>query len=380
MGNKIKKLLQSILLILFLCFISSILTACSNGNNSKIYGQKQKTVKVKIANLTNKLQLSGPIVPSKLFEIKSKISGEVDELLFEAGDLVNAGDIIAYLNPDPKISLDILKKDLNLWKKHLEFKKHERLFNEKMELYEKGLISDEEYQDSRFDYRILKKELEILKVDLLIFKTENGFDYSSYDSTTSQRAKVVSPANGTILQIPVQPGDFVRSALSQYGEGTVICTVGNLKEYLVELSVSEYDLHKIVAGQQVEISLNGKPETDYGIIRKIIPIGNLTKSPVTFDVKIQFTPKNLECFPGMSANVDILLGKKDSVLVLPIETVLFKKNKGTVVISRPDGPKIKRIIIGTTDNHSVEIVSGLEENMEVFTNPKMMIKEITLKK
>jgi HlyD family secretion protein len=380
MGNKIKKLLQTILFFLFLCFTILFLTACSNEGNSKIFGQKQKTVQVKIGSITNKLQLSGTIVPSKLFEIKSKISGEVDELIFEVGDSVKVGDIIAYLNPDPKISLDILKKDLNLWKKQLEFKKQERLFNEKVELFKKGLISDEEYQDTRFDYRILKKELEILKVDVSIFKNENGFDDSSSGNAVLQRAKVSSPTDGTILQIPVQPGDFVRSALSQYGEGTVICTIGNLKEYLVELSVTEYDLHKIKTGQQVVISLNDKPEIDDGIVMKISPIGNFTNSPVTFDVKIQFTPQNLECFPGMSANVDIVLSKKENILILPIETVLFKKNKGTVVISGPDGPKIQKIMIGITDNQSVEIVSGLEENMEVFTNPKMMIKDIALKK
>ena len=359
MGNKLK-IIQSKLFILILCFTIPILTACSNQANSKISGQKQKTVKVKVGSITNKLQLSGTIVPSNLYEIKSKISGEVDELLFEVGDSVRVGKTIAYLNPDPKISLDILKKDLNLWKKQLEFKKLERLFNEKAELFNKGLIADEEYQESLFDYRILKKELEILKADLSIFKNENGFDSSTTRNTVSQRARIVSPTNGTILQFPVQPGDFVRSALSQYGEGTIICTIGNLKEYLVELSVSEYNLHKLVTGQQVEISLNDKPETDFGIVRKIIPIGNITKSPVTFDVKIQFTPKNLECFPGMSANVDIVLGKKESVLILPIETVLFKKNRGTVVISEPHGPKIQRILIGTTDNHSVEIVSGLK--------------------
>lgn len=380
MGNKIRKPLQTILLILFFCFSILSLTACSNEGNSKISGREQKTVKVKIGSITNKLQLSGTIVPSKLFEIKSKISGEVDELLFEVGDSVNVGDIITYLNPDPKISLDILKKDLNLWKKQLEFKKQERLFNEKVELFKKGLISDEEYQDTRFDYRILKKELEILKTDLSIFKNENGFDGSSFGNAASQRAKVVSPTNGTILQIPVQPGDFVRSALSQYGEGTIICTIGNLKEYLVELSVTEYDLHKIKTGQQVEISLNDKPEIDDGIVMKISPIGNFTNSPVTFDVKIKFTPKNLECFYGMSANVDIVLGKKENILTLPIETVLYKKNKATVVVSSADGPIIQPVTIGISDNQSVEIISGLQENMVVFTNPKLMIKDINLKK
>ena len=380
MGTKIIKLIKSILLILFLCFTIPILNACSDKGNSKLSGQGQKTVKVKIGNITNKLQLSGTIVPSKLFEVKSKISGEVDELLFEVGDSVKVGNVIAYLNPDPKISLDILKKDLNLWKKQLEFKKQERLYNEQNKLFKKGLISDEEYQDSRFDYRILKKELEILKVDLSIFKKENGFDDSSSDSTASQRAKVLSPADGTILQIPVQPGDFVRSALSQYGEGTIICTIGKLKEYLVELSVTEYDLHKIKTGQKVEISLNDTPEIDDGIVMKISPIGNFTNSPVTFDVKIKFTPQNLECFPGMSANVDIVLSKKENILVLPIETVLFKKDQGMVVISGPNGPQIQKIIIGITDNQFVEIVSGLEENMEIYTTPKVMIKKITLKK
>jgi len=379
MGNKIKKLLKTILLILSLCFTISILTACSNGGNSKISGQEQKTVKVKVGNITDRLRLSGTIVPSQVAAIKSKISGEIDKVLVHVGDSVQTGDIIAYLNPDPKISLDVLKKELNLWKKNLEFKKQERLFNEKEKLFEKKLISDEEYQECKLDYRILKKELEILKLELLIYKKENGFDSSDEQAANIQRAKIVSTITGIILQIPVQEGDFVRSALSQYAEGTVICSIGNLKEYLVETSVSEFDVQKIKTGQQVEISLNDRLEIDIGIVQNFFANKDDSKTTSSFNLKVKFTPENLECFPGMSANVDVILGIKKDVLTLPLEAVLFRSKRGRVVAPGLAGPEIIRVVIGSSDNHTVEIVSGLEENIEVYTNPSKMIKNATYK-
>lgn len=380
MSNKIKLIIISIALVSVLYFaISKISNSSSTVKENKSV-REQKLVKVKIGNITDKLKLTGTLAPSRLVDIKSKISGELYKLMYEVGDSIEAGDIIALIKPDPNISLNILKKQLNLWKTKLEFEKSERLHREQLELFKKKLISEDEYLNNKHEFYLRKKEFEASKLDLSIYKRENGLESSSKDILTAQLAKISSTIKGTILQIPVQPGTFIRSALSQYGEGTVICTVGDLSKFIVEFSVSEYDLNKIKINQEVKISLNDNLENDYGVISKISPLGNSSKSPVTFDIIVKFTPDNLKCFPGMSANVDVVLGKKENILTIPIETVLFKKNKGTVVINGPNGPEIKKIIIGITDNHSAEVVSGLKKGMEVFTNPKLMIKNIVRKK
>lgn len=373
----ISYLVKAMLRYVLLSISILLLPTCSDGPQKGTSAADLNTVKVKIGNLTNRLRLSGTMVPSEVAAVKSKISGEIDKMLVHVGDSVQVGDIIAYLNPDPQISLDVLKKDLSLWKKDLEFKKQERLFNEKEKLYEKKLISDEEYQDCKLDYKIIKKDLEILKLELIIYRKENGLDFTNNKGATIQRAIIVSPVSGIVLRVLTQKGDFVHSALSQYVEGTVICSIGNLNEYLVELAVSEFDVLKIKTGQQVEISTNIDSEPDSGIVQNFFPSADDSKTTSSFNLKVKFTPENLKCFPGMSANVDVILGKKKNVLTLPLESVIFRNKRGRVVVPGLAGPEIVGIVIGSSDNHTVEIVSGLEENMEVYTNPNKMIKNAT---
>lgn len=333
-----------------------------------------ETIRVKRNKITRTLMLNSVVTPFRMTDIKSSISGEVVSVNYNLGDTIKINDSIIQIKQDPDLLLEYVTLHNKLEKTKLEFSRKEKLYFNSKDLYKKKYISIKEYESIQFDYKSLKIELSTLKTSFNIFKDKYHLNEFNLHSSVQKNSFIRAPFNGVILKNFIHKGDYIKSALSQYSEGTTICTIGDLTEFNIKLSVSEYDIEHIDKKCKVIVFKDNQSAADTGYIYQISPIGNTDSQPVTFDVFVHFKPIKSSYKPGNSVNVEIILFEKSNVLTIPNESV-FIKNKNEFVLSKNKNKFIpKKVIVGISDNSKIEVISGLKLNDEIVCNPNLLLK------
>jgi HlyD family secretion protein len=172
---------------------------------------------------------------------------------------------------------------------------------------------------------------------------------------------VYAPVSGVITKINVTQGEQVR-------ENSVVAVVSDLNNLEVVIPVDELDINKVQVGQEAVITVEAAPGKRYNAqVTKIALEGSATGGVTTFDVTLQLKDtKGLR--PGMTANGEILISKKDDVLLLPIEAIQQRGNRRFVITSveNKEQPDTTPVEIGLVSENYVEITEGLHEGDRVF--------------
>ena len=198
--------------------------------------------------------------------------------------------------------------------------------------------------------------------------------------------RIVAPIAGEVTGKYLEEGELVASATAGFAQGAAIVTIADLTKMQVKVNVNEVDVSRLSVELPVEIRVDGIQEvTFHGRVVSLAP-ASLTSTQqsqtssasgniVRFEVKIAVTERDKRLRPGMTAGVDILLNKKDSVLVLPAEA-LRPGNKVMVVTGMGEKTKLveRSVTLGLKDEARVEIISGLKPGDKVEV-PKLDAKD-----
>lgn len=176
-----------------------------------------------------------------------------------------------------------------------------------------------------------------------------------------------APFAGTVVQTPRSEGEYVE--LNK--DGNLLVRIDDTSKLFVKAEVPESDIKQIKKDQEVVIRVNGIPEKTYhGVIRTIAlaakekPGWSPSGDRVAYDVELEITDKDAKVLPGMSAIVDIIIAKKEQVLVIPLECVKKDADKFFVTLATGKTTEIK---VGMQNDRYFEVLSGLKENDSVRT-------------
>ena len=142
---------------------------------------------------------------------------------------------------------------------------------------------------------------------------------------------VVAPMSGTITRLNVEEGEIVTSGRSAFSQGPAVLAIADLSRMVVKTRINEVDIAKIELGQGVEIRVDAYRDRVFaGKVSEIAPSaytpdprgGQQGDGTITFEVVIEVIGSPPELLPGMSADVDIIVMEEDSVLQLPIDSVI----------------------------------------------------------
>ncbi|MDV7139992.1 efflux RND transporter periplasmic adaptor subunit [Maribacter sp. TH_r10] len=333
----------------------------SNSKSAVTY----ETMKPFIANIEKKTVATGKVVPEDEIEIKPQISGIIEKIYMEEGAKVKSGDLIARIKVVPnEQSLNqargrVRNAELALSNTTIEYNRNKALFD-------KGVISSQDFNNLQLQFDQAKQELSNAQSDYQIIR--RGSAGGSATANTNIRATV----DGTILEIPVEEGDQVIQS-NNFNDGTTIATIADLTKMIFEGKVDEGEVGKLQIGTPLKISLGAVEGTELDAkLRFIAPKGIEETGAVQFkiegDVEI-----NDDVFirAGYSANASMILEKKDSVMVIPEALLQFDKETDKpyveVAVGNVDDQKFERkdIEIGISDGVNVEIVSGISEEDQV---------------
>lgn len=316
------------------------------------------TVTAGYRDIEKTLTISGVIQPFKEIEIKSTISGVLDELFVQIGDEVAFGQPLARVQfvKDP-LEYKRLLKDLEVAETRLNNGK--KNFERTKELFEKQVIAPEEFENEQSSLAIIRAEYEAVVAELDMMK---GI-YSRKDISNI----ITATASGSILELPVKEGGSVM-ARGTLNEGTTIAKVADLKSLVFKGNVLESDIIRLKPDMAMILSVGPMKEaTLSGRINLIAPKGFIQDGVARFEVTANLIiPEQFQPMvkAGCTANATVVLEKREHVLALEEKHFQFSYDSVYVDVKNEKG-KYKKLFLktGISDGLYTEILEGIDSSM-----------------
>lgn len=173
--------------------------------------------------------------------------------------------------------------------------------------------------------------------------------------------QIYSTFDGIIRDIPWTVWDTVTSSSSSSAENISITNSGG---YEVRVSLDQVDIVKIKTGMSAKISLDAYADATFTwIVSAVSPTPTESSNVVSYTAKILMPTINKEVYSNMSATIQIIIAEKDNVLIIPSKATKSEKWKTYVQVINGNWENVSttqtEVILGTTDDASVEVISGL---------------------
>ncbi len=332
-------------------------------NKSKKEPEKISTVEPSVQNIIQKTVATGAINPRKEVAMKSQVSGIVDKLFIKAGDKVKQGDVIARIKIIPNmLNLSNAENRLNQAKIAVENAKIE--YDRSKQLLSDKVIAQSEFQQIDNRYKTTLEEQDAAENNLQLIKEGTTAKAGQVSNTL-----IKSTISGMVLDVPVKEGNSVIES-NTFNEGTTIASVADMGEMIFVGKVDESEVGKIHVGMPLILTIGALQEDKFDAkLEYISPKGVTENGAIQFEIKaaIQLLEgKFLRA--GYSANADIILQRKDSVLSIPESVLLFEGTKPFVEIQTATGTiQKKEIKTGLSDGIQIEVLDGLSGQEKIKT-------------
>lgn len=328
--------------------------------NSQPKETTYQIVSPEIGSIERTTVLTGKIEPRDQIDIKPQISGIISEILVEAGQTVHEGDIIARIKVIPDASqLSSAQNRVEQAKIALDDARDK--YERAQTLYDRKLISREEYETATATYNRAKNDLAGSEDALDIVR--NGVSkYNADESNTMVRATI----DGLVLDVPVKVGSSVIQA-NTFNDGTTVATIADMTKLIFKGNVDETEVGSLATGMPMTISVGAMPDiAPHAVIEYISPKGNESSGANTFEIKaaLEIDPE-VSLRAGYSANATVILNSAADVLTIP-EGVIEFSGDSTFVYCLVDSATMSfdrtQVETGLGDGIKVEIKKGIDEN------------------
>ena len=328
-------------------------------DKSAIVYDTQKTL---ITSIERKTVVTGKVIPEDEVEIKPQIQGIIDVIFVEEGDLVKTGDLLAKIKVVPN-EQNLNSAEGRLANSRIVLKNAQIEFNRNKDLYEKGIISKQDFDNVQLRYNQSKLDVSNAISDLQIIRS--GSKGGAASANTNIRATVP----GTVLEIPVEEG-FQVIASNSFNAGTTIATIADLNKMIFEGKVDEAEVGKLKVGMPLEVSLGAiEDQALQAKLKFIAPKGNEEQGAVQFKIEADlYLNDSIFVRAGYSANASLVLERKDSIMAISESLLQFdRKTEEPYVEIEIEDQKFERrdVKIGISDGVNVEIISGVSENAKI---------------
>jgi HlyD family secretion protein len=350
--NKTVKIILGIVLLILLVFV---LKYFKDSNKKDVIDYK--TAQAFYTSLDTKIVATGKLNPEEEIELKPQISGIVDKILVEEGDLVQKGDLIAKIRVVPNEQA-LVSAQSRIKTSKFTYDNAKTLFERNKALYEKGVISRQDFENNELSLNQAQESYMQAQNDYQIIKR------GSISGGGSANTNIVAQISGTILQIPVREGDQVIQS-NNFNAGTTIATIADMRQMIFEGKVDESEVGKLEEGKTIKVILGAINEKEFPAkLTFVAPKGIEENGAVQFVIKADVSVESSNKIrAGYSANAEIEVASKDSVMVIKEALLQFNRitEKPFVEILNDNGDfVIKNVEIGISDGINVEITEGLE--------------------
>lgn len=402
--NKTQKKLLSLILLVFLSI--SFTTGCrfkKTDADSVPEDIPVETHEAALGGIKDVTKLSGIIEAQEDVKVTSKIGGRISSITKDVGDVVQKGEPIVYLETSElqnqlaqaEATLEQARASLRatestslpskveqaraaLEQAEANYNNTKADFDRMKALYAEDAISKQVYDGMTLKYEVAKTQYETAKeqyrlakqgvpqnIDILRAQVKQAQAAVDLIRTNLQNSVITSPVSGVVSAKYINTGEVT-------GAGTPILSVVNIDKVKTVIDVSEEDINKIKDGQEVDIKVDALDEEFKGTITIVPPASSAT---ALFQVKIDIENSEHKLKPGMFADVEIVKGIKEDVVVVPKDAILLKKHGNVVFVVEDEKAVERHVKLGITNDENVEIIEGIKPGELVVIKGQNLLKE-----
>jgi HlyD family secretion protein len=321
---------------------------------SKEEPQVFKTASPERRSIVQKTVAAGAIVPRREVSIKPRVSGIVQRLAVVPGQLIRSGDVIAEIKIVPNV-VNLNTAEGRLASAEISVKTRKREYLRLLELKKQNLVADADFNRSELEFQLAEQELAASGNNLQLIK-EGAIRGSGKVSNV-----VTSTVSGMVIDVPVKAGGSVIES-NNFNEGTTIASVADMKDMIFQGFVDESEVGKLAEGMTASIAIGALSGQKFEAkLEYISPKGTSREGTIEFEVRAALMiPPGSFVRANYSANADIILARRDSVLAINERLLQFESGGAYVEVqSAPQRYERRSLKLGLSDGITVEVLEGL---------------------
>lgn len=293
-------------------------------------------------------------------EIKPQIDGKLARAYFREGDDVNEGELLFMIDPRP-FEAALSQAKANLARDTAQMKAAEADARRYAELFEKGIVAEQEYDQRRTDLEALRATVQAASAAVQNAELELAYCY------------IHSPNDGRIGGLMVDPGNIVE------GNSTTLAVINQIKPIYVNFSVPEQRLMEVrkymSAAEKLKVEATVSAETDIPAFGELTFLNNEVDTMTgTILLKAAFPNEDELLWPGKFVNVSLTLATQKDAVVVPVQAVGRGQEGEYVFIVKPDLTVESRpVLTGNALGREVVIENGLRGGEKVVTNGQLRL-------
>ncbi|MCH8980484.1 efflux RND transporter periplasmic adaptor subunit [candidate division KSB1 bacterium] len=282
-------------------------------------------------DISSFILLSSNLETEKLTDIYARVQGLVEEIYAEEGDYVEKNKVLMKLEADEDALAEAKAK--------VDYELEQNLYERKQAMFDKQLLSKEEFETARFGIEAKKIMWQQAKLNL---------DYT----------RITSPISGVIGERLKRPGDRIQPTDKLF-------TVINNEEMIAVVHVPEREIGTLKKGQKAFItSEHLKNEEFSGWIKRVSPV--VDPQSGTFKVTIGIRNENNRLRPGMFVNTHIITATHQNTVLIPKTALVYENENVHVFVVRDSVAHKVKLDLGFQDYEKVESLSQIEPGEKII--------------
>lgn len=302
--------------------------------NGDTFEYEQKAIQV--GDVESVVNATGALEPVNTVIVGTEVSGQISELLVDFNDEVDQSQVIARLDPrtfearllqreaDVEVAnANIQSRNAELVRARSNLKRAQRELSRREELSLDGHVSVSELETDKnaLDQAIAAVEIATASVTNANAGLTQAKAALAQAKLDLERTFIRAPISGTVINRAVEIGQTVAASFSA---PELFVIAHDLHEMKVEASVDEADVGRLREGLPARFSVDAYPNRDFsGRVAQIRKAPTESQSVVTYKVIVTARNDDLSLFPGMTANVDMVLGSRQNVLTVPNSALTY---------------------------------------------------------
>ncbi|WP_287498391.1 efflux RND transporter periplasmic adaptor subunit, partial [Alteromonas sp. AO-Serp] len=317
----------------------------------------------KVRDIELNLVSTGQLEPKRYVEVGAQVSGQVDNIHVEEGDIVKEGDLLVEIDArvfetqvqNSQAALDSKKAQLAQLRAERELAEVRAQRNQN--LFKQNAVSQDVVVSSDTNLKVIDT-----KITASIAQIKADEASLEGDITKLGFAKIFAPISGTVATLPVREGQ----TLNANQNAPVLLQISDLSVMTLRAEVSEADVQKIKRGMPVYFSTLGDNKTFYhSTVRQVLPTPTVLNDVVLYQVLIDVENPDRTLMDAMTTQVFFVQEQVKGALSVPLAAVKGRARNQFVMLKQGDEVVRTPVKVGIKNRTHIQIIEGLSEGDEV---------------
>ena len=335
---------------------------------------------VRRSDISENVSAFGSIQPKEEVNISANVSARIVHLYVDEGDTVSFGDTLVQLDKKrfeaiyEQAEASLRSAEAQARQAEATLRKASDEFARAETLYQKKLISYDDYLEAKTSFEIAEAQYQSACEQVSRARGQVDEALENLNETV-----IISPTDGVVVSLNAEEGEIVLVG-TMNNPGTVIMRIADLSNMEAKLEVDETDVVDLAPGQLASVTVDALPDTT--LSARLIQVSNYATTTggqeqvANFEVLLAIMDDISELRPGMSCSAEITTREKSDVLVVPIQSVVYREGREVVFVVEDGVARERPVKTGIADNVNIEIESGIEEGETVITGSYKVLRTI----